>query len=429
MKNSTASAGPSWHILLIFLHISLQQINIASSWININLHCNHQYLFYHYNMIQNKNINNDLFTLKCSTKSRCCSSQSSSSSSFVPPRISKSFFHPNKEDKDNNNNNRHNNNRLLSARDARVLTPLKGMCLAEMFLNIIQPAYAYAATDGNDNNNNKAVNPITMYFQSSASISNIAAGLKKVLPGFTRSNTLLCTSLCSDEVNADFIDVLSNNYGRNFNLAGLGGVPFVGYSGMGAAVSHIPDQGNIIIVVGSHVGYSPVKELLGKVKRRGRQKLSGACGAAIGALAKVKEGVTNKDSDNNNEDKKQQPPKDIMDQIQDIQEDYIIEQLIASPNKPKDFSDETDAIAWVTYEVLKIAQDRLKSILNPITRSPSFSTANLVVLGGILINKGEEGEDAFQPVTFEVSGVDYFDDFQRALKLLKAEATADATLA
>ena len=79
--------------------------------------------------------------------------------------------------------------------------------------------------------------------------------------------------------------------------------------------------------------------------------------------------------------------------------------------------------------MLKIAQDRLKSIIDPITRSPSFSTANLVVLGGILINKGEEGEDAFQPVTFEVSGVDYFDDFQRALKLVKAEATADATLA
>ena len=30
------------------------------------------------------------------------------------------------------------------------------------------------------------------------------------------------------------------------------------FLGMGAAVSHIPDQGKFLVVVASHVGYSPV---------------------------------------------------------------------------------------------------------------------------------------------------------------------------
>lgn len=305
-------------------------------------------------------------------------------------------------------------NKLITAREARILNPLKGLCLAELFFNTVQPAHA-------DTLDKTAQNPLQKYFQSAVGINDIPAALTKVLPGFTKSNTLLCTSVCSDEVNAGFINVLGGTYGKAFNLAGLGGVPYVGISGMGAAVSHIPDQGNIIIVVGSHVGYSPSKELLGKVRRSGKDKLSGACGAAIGALAKVKEGVTVKDlkeSETNNN----KPPKDFMDQIQDIQEDYIIEQLLASTNKPKDFSDDTDATAWVTYEVLDIAQQRLKSIIDPITRSPSFSTANLVVLGGVLINTGSEGEDLFQPVTFEVAGQDLFQDFEKALRQVKVDA-------
>ena len=371
-----------------FFLLLLHQINFVSSWINIQ----HNHHLLPLNNINTKiNVKNKSSSLNCSNNRCNC--------------YSKTLYHP-KENTPQNN--------LLSARDARVLTPLKGLCLSELFLNVVKPSYAIAVEGRKEN-------PIKTYFDTSTTISNIGLALRKVLPNFTRGNTLLCTSLCSDEVNADFIDVLSNNYGQNFNLAGLGGVPFVGWSGMGAAVSHIPDQGNILIVVGSHVGYSPAKELLGKVKRRGRQKLSGACGAAIGALAQVKEGAPEKESIEDS------PKKDIIDQIQDIQEDYIIEQLLASPNKPKDFSDEENAIAWVTYEVLKIAQDTLKDILDPIVLSPSFSTANLVVLGGVLINKGEEGEDLFQPVTFEVSGVDLFDDFQKSIKKVKAEAV-DAML-
>ena len=55
--------------------------------------------------------------------------------------------------------------------------------------------------------------------------------IQKTLPGFTKGNTLLGMSLCSDEINADFVKSLQQYYGPAFILGGLGGVPFVGVSG------------------------------------------------------------------------------------------------------------------------------------------------------------------------------------------------------
>lgn len=197
-------------------------------------------------------------------------------------------------------------------------------------------------------------------------------------------------SLCSDEINADFVKAVQQYYGPAFILGGLGGVPFVGVSGMGAAVSHIPDQGKFLIVVASHVGYSPVMNTLGKVRREGRDNLSGACGAAIGALGKV---LKKGDAPDNG--------------VQDAQEDFIIRKLLES-KKSTDFPDQDSSIAWVTYEVLGIAMERMKSIIDPLIATTKFSNQNLAILGGVLINRGTEGEDLFQPTSFEVSGQDYF---------------------
>ena len=48
-------------------------------------------------------------------------------------------------------------------------------------------------------------------------------------------------------------------------------------------LSHIPDDGNVVILFGPHVGISPEGEV-GKFSRVGQKKLSTACGAAIAAF-------------------------------------------------------------------------------------------------------------------------------------------------
>merc|ERR1712242_521549 len=64
---------------------------------------------------------------------------------------------------------------------------------------------------------------------------------------------------------------------------GIGGCPYVGKEGYNVLVSHVPDDGNVLIMFGPHVGISPDGEV-GKFSRVGQSKLSTACGAAIAAF-------------------------------------------------------------------------------------------------------------------------------------------------
>ena len=48
-----------------------------------------------------------------------------------------------------------------------------------------------------------------------------------------RANTLLCTSLCCDELARCLEDDFVKVYGNNFNLGGLAGFPFAGNTGFG----------------------------------------------------------------------------------------------------------------------------------------------------------------------------------------------------
>jgi hypothetical protein len=51
-------------------------------------------------------------------------------------------------------------------------------------------------------------------------------------------------------------------------LSGLGGLPFVGKSGVKTLVEHIPKDGNVIILFAPHVGIDNYGTV-GKIKRGG----------------------------------------------------------------------------------------------------------------------------------------------------------------
>ena len=72
-----------------------------------------------------------------------------------------------------------------------------------------------------------------------------------------------------------------------FPLGGLAGLPFTGKTGWAAFSSHCPSDGNIAILFAPHVGLDR-EGRVGKIYRDGQTEASGACGAAIGALAAIK---------------------------------------------------------------------------------------------------------------------------------------------
>jgi len=103
--------------------------------------------------------------------------------------------------------------------------------------------------------------------------------------GVYRDNTLYGQSVCSDEITGDrghLPALMTNYYGRTFNLGSIAGLPHVGKTGFGAFSHHVPDNGNVLIVFGPHIGFSIDGEA-GRFLRKGQAILSTAPDAVIAA--------------------------------------------------------------------------------------------------------------------------------------------------
>ena len=110
--------------------------------------------------------------------------------------------------------------------------------------------------------------------------------------GFNHANTLYIDCTCPDEINhndplEDMTSLFARRWGELFPLGGLGGFPFTGKTGWAASSSHCPNDGNIVMMFAPHVGID-ANGVVGQFLRRGQDKASTACGAAIGAFNAVK---------------------------------------------------------------------------------------------------------------------------------------------
>jgi hypothetical protein len=231
---------------------------------------------------------------------------------------------------------------------------------------------------------------------NSAIALRVAAALRD--RGFTSTNTLFGSSLCSDEINdtaESLVGDLQNKLGVEgvFNLGGLGGLPFVGISGMGAFTSHAPVNGKIFIVFGPHVGIS-ADGTVGKIERVGKKSPSGACGAGIGAYKAIM--ATN-------------TPKEAKEALgtNDFQEEYIIQQLSTRLDELKGKDPNNESITYVTNKMYDLVWEMLRSEINAFTTKPDFwgSVSEVTLLGGIVVNRGHGdtpgvpgGEDFYQPL-------------------------------
>lgn len=279
-----------------------------------------------------------------------------------------------------------------ATRHARIIAPLSAI-LASLspITGSVSPASALPAA-------NAFEAALRKNFPGSLPNSALALRVSAALRdrGYTRTNTLFGSSLCSDEINdtaeslvGDFLNKLGVE--GVFNLGGLGGLPFVGISGMGAFTSHCPVDGKIFIVFGPHVGIAD-DGTVGKVERVGKNTVSTSCGAGIGAYKAIMASET-----------VQEATESLS--TRDFQEEYIIAQLSTRLDALRGQDPSNETIAYVTNKMYDLVWEMLRSEINAFTTKPDFwgSVSEVTLLGGIVVNRGHGegvpgGEDFYQPL-------------------------------
>lgn len=115
--------------------------------------------------------------------------------------------------------------------------------------------------------------------------------------GFHEHNSIALVSQCRDEITKPFAAALDALWGgHSFNISSLAGFVFCGVTGFTAAMGHAPQDADgrerYVVYNGPHIAISETGEV-GKVQRRGREKISSACGALIAFQGELAVGSVN----------------------------------------------------------------------------------------------------------------------------------------
>lgn len=192
------------------------------------------------------------------------------------------------------------------------------------------------------------------------------------------SKVLMATSVCSDDINIPSTTFFNVLFGP-FIMGGLGGLPFVGQTGMTAFAHHIPDEGSAFIFYGPHIGITMEGEL-GKMYRPRQEETGNSCGALMLALDRL-------------QDQNYRPVMTDDDYQQMKLEESLLpyrDDILASENKAK-------AITEATYEII---DKKIHEHLH--TCKDEFHVDRVTLLGGIIINTDYGLDDYFDARNFEV---------------------------
>merc|ERR1712217_342392 len=196
--------------------------------------------------------------------------------------------------------------------------------------------------------------------------------------GFKPENTILGTSICSDEintVNGTMVDLMKQYWGTNFPLGGIGGAPYVGKTGFFAFSHHVPDNGNVLVVYGPHVGITASGEV-GKCLRVGQNKESTACGACVAAYQQSLAGGVDPDMS------------------LDMQQSWLRGQIAPHLDRIKTAKNPMAELAFVSFESVK---QTVTAIANT-----KFGPGHLALVGGIQLNMPKGYPDYFLPCSFTI---------------------------
>jgi hypothetical protein len=205
--------------------------------------------------------------------------------------------------------------------------------------------------------------------------------------GLTPANTLLCTSLCCDELARSLEDDLNKVYGHNFNLGGLSGFPFAGNTGFGAMSAHVPDDGYCLLVHGPHVGITQ-DGVIGKVERSGIALVDNCCGSAIAASNYLK-GITDGGAKITTK----------LQQFSDFQQGAVQELILPFGKRLNEADNRMKELPYALYD----SQDIL--VRDIVSTGSGSIKKGLALLSGIQINTSPDTLDYFHPLRF-----DYYDE-------------------
>jgi Limiting CO2-inducible proteins B/C beta carbonyic anhydrases len=206
----------------------------------------------------------------------------------------------------------------------------------------------------------------------------------------TINHTLLCTSLCCDEVNRPLEQDLRLLFGTDqFSIGGLAGFAWSGSVGFGAMASHIPDEGNCFIVYGPHVGIDSTGKV-GTVERKGRVHGGSCCDSAIAALTYV-------------ENVKLHGAKETivpMDPL-DAQQTFVEQMLLTTCDKLIHCTTHDEKLIELPYALFEAQDEYMLNIIRQ-TGSTVKNNGTIGLLGGIQINTPDGMSDYFLPLRFEI---------------------------
>lgn len=193
------------------------------------------------------------------------------------------------------------------------------------------------------------------------------------------SKVLMATSVCSDDINIPSTTFFNVLFGP-FVMGGLGGIPFVGQTGMTAFAHHIPDDGSAFIFYGPHIGVTLDGDL-GKMYRPRQEATGNSCGALMLALSRFQEEGYTPNTDNDD----------------DYQQMKLEESLLPYKKQILESDNQEKAITEATYEIInKKIHEHLK------TCKDEFHVDKVTLLGGIIINTDYGIDDYFDARNFEV---------------------------
>lgn len=196
--------------------------------------------------------------------------------------------------------------------------------------------------------------------------------------GFCSDNTLLATSLCSDELATRLSDDFVKIYGNNFNLGGLAGFPFAGNIGFQTMSGHIPDDGYCLFVYGPHVGITR-DGVIGKVERKGVSQDDLCCTSAIKAYNHIS-GLTANGA--------------TIDAFTDLQQGAV--QNLLTPLGVR-----LGASDYPMLELPYAIYDSQEELIQQIIQDGIGGIKEgIALLGGIQINTGPGTSDYFHPLCF-----------------------------
>ena len=197
--------------------------------------------------------------------------------------------------------------------------------------------------------------------------------------GLDVSKMLMATSVCSDDINVPSTTFFNVLFGP-FVMGGLGGIPFVGETGMPAFAHHIPDNGSAFIFYGPHIGVTQEGEL-GRMYRPRMEQPGNSCGALMLALDRFKKDPTYTPS------------------LRDDDYQQMTLEKVLLPKREEIVNAENPA-KQITEETYKIIDQKIHEYIE--TCKGEFHADKVVLLGGIIINTDHGVDDYFDARNFEV---------------------------